>query len=59
MQHALQADVETLAIFYDGKRLHGFDGGRDRQLLLALNVATHSQPRTTGNVEEADALATG
>ena len=32
--------METLAIFYDGKRLHGSDSGRDRQLVLALNVAT-------------------
>ena len=32
--------METLAIFYDSKRLHGSDGGRDRQLVLALNVAT-------------------
>ena len=34
------ADVETLAIFYDAKRLDGPDGWRDRQIVLALNVAS-------------------
>ena len=34
------ADVETLAIFYDGERLFGPDGGRDRQIVLALNLET-------------------